>query len=387
LQKHVTKEETMLEYGLARPEEEQALLDFGNYVFSMSHEPTDFRVLQPRIYGRPGFSKITQVAREEGRILGMVSAITGSLMAGGESLRYGYVGTVAAHPYHRGRGIMKRLMADTLNSLRQQGCDVAVLGGQRQRYQHFGFEDAGGKLAMYLSQGSMAHVLGPGKKDRFRFLPLEENSGEDLQRLHRLHQSQTLVCSRPLADFPLILRTWGGSAYRIYEGDSLAGYCYVLGGDVKEFALFDRELAPEVFQALLNTLQRTGMQVTLRPFELADHARLFACADSWEMSPALMVSVFNWQAFLQTLLRFKASLQPLAAGQRVLDIAGTGAYEITVTDKIVSVRETGLEADLALDPLAALRLTTLPLSQSLHPQHPFFNWFPLPFDIPSADAF
>jgi len=105
------------------------------------------------------------------------------------------------------------------------------------------------------------------------------------------------------------------------------------------------------------------------------------------MSPALMVSVFNWQAFLQTLLRFKASLQPLAAGQRVLDIAGTGAYEITVTDKIVSVRETGLEADMALDPLAALRLTTLPLSQPLYPQHPFFNWFPLPFDIPSADAF
>ena len=375
----------MLEYGLARPEEEQALVDFGNMVFSMNHEPTDFKVLQPRVYGRPGFSQITQVAREEGRILGMVSAITGSLMAGEDALKYGYVGTVSAHPHHRGRGIMKRLMANTMDSLRQQGCDIAVLAGQRQRYQHFGFEDAGGNFTLYLSKGSMAHVLGPGEQGRFRFVPLVEGPQEDIRRVHQLHQAQPLVCARSLEDFPVILRTWGATADLVYEGEALAGYCYHHHGHVKEFALFDSALAPAVIQALLHHLQRTGIQVTLRPFELAENAALFACADSWEMSPALMLSVFNWQAFLQALLRFKAGLVPLHPGQRVLGIEGEGAFEITVTGKDVSVRETAQEADLALAPLAALRLVGLPLP--LMPDQPFFNWFPLPFDIPAADAF
>lgn len=79
----------MLEYGLARPEEERELLDFANYVFSMNGQPTDFLRLQPRVYGRPGFSAITQVARDGKRILGMVSAVTGTLKVGQEQLKYG----------------------------------------------------------------------------------------------------------------------------------------------------------------------------------------------------------------------------------------------------------------------------------------------------------
>lgn len=377
----------MLEYGQARPEEEQALLDFANMVFSVSHEPTDFRVLQPRVFGRPGFSAITRVAREEGRILGAVSALTGTLKAGGEALRYGYIGNVAAHPYERGRGIMKRLMADTLDSLREQGCHMAVLGGQRQRYQHFGFEDAGGNLSLYVSQGSLAHVLGPEERDRFRFVPMEEGTREDIRGAFQLHQSKEMVIDRPEADFLLILRTWGGKAYLVFEGEQPAGYFYLHDGSIKEFACPRPEQAPHILQAFLKHQGLEGLSVTLRPFELTEHSLLFACADSWEMRPACMLSVFHWPAFLQTLLRFKASLSPLVPGHRVLEVLGEGAFEITVTDKIVSVRETALQPDLSLDPLAAVRLTTLPLSLSLYPHHPFINWFPLPFDIPAADAF
>ena len=171
----------MLEYGRATMQEEAALLDFANMVFSLSHEPTDFRALQPVVYDRPGFSKWTQVARENGRILGMVCTPDKVLKAGEGRLRFGYIGTVSAHPYERGRGIMKELMRRTIDAARDEGLDFLVLGGQRQRYQHFGFEDAGAKLSLYLSQGSISHSRNNKSTGDYRFVDISDARGDDIQ--------------------------------------------------------------------------------------------------------------------------------------------------------------------------------------------------------------
>lgn len=377
----------MLEYGLARPEEEQALLDFGNMVFSMNHVPHDFRVLHPRVYGRPGFSRITQVAREEGRILGMISAVTGTLKAGGESLKYGYIGTVSAHPYHRGRGIMKRLMADTLQRLREEGCHLVALGGQRQRYQHFGFEDAGASLGLNLTQASLAHVLGRGEEGAFRFLPFEEGSQEDQAQARRMHQEQDLVCLRSPEDFPLILSTWGAQAHLAYKGQELLGYLLQNGGQVTEFVIKPGASPARACQAFMQEKGLDSLRLILRPFELAQQQELFACTDSWDISPANMVVVYCWESFLRSLLGLAASRRTLEQGSKILDIKGNGRFRLSVEAGAVQVQPTEEAADISLDPQAAIRLLTLPLSEALYSEQPLYNWLPLPFDIPSADSF
>ncbi|HHT07683.1 MAG: GNAT family N-acetyltransferase [Christensenellales bacterium] len=377
----------MLEYGRATMQEEAALLDFANMVFSLSHEPTDFRALQPVVYDRPGFSKWTQVARENGRILGMVCTPDKVLKAGEGRLRFGYIGTVSAHPYERGRGIMKELMRRTIDAARDEGLDFLVLGGQRQRYQHFGFEDAGAKLSLYLSQGSISHSRNNKSTGDYRFVDISDAQGDDIQQAFDLHQQGQLVCLRQEADFVPILRNWRGRGILVYEDARLLGYFYLNNNSVDEFAFYPGADIPEMLLAYLQSARSGGVSLSLRPFELKDHPDLFASADSWQLTPPLMVRVFNWQAFLQTLLRFKVSRLPLHGGTRVLDITGEGRFAITVSGSEVRVEATSDPADMTLDPLAAVRLTTLALSSSLYPEQPFFDWFPLPFDIPSADAF
>ena len=48
-------------------------------------------------------------------------------------LQLGFVGTVCVHPYARGEGHMKHLMADLLADAKRRGLDLLVLGGQRYR--------------------------------------------------------------------------------------------------------------------------------------------------------------------------------------------------------------------------------------------------------------
>ncbi|HPY94572.1 MAG TPA: GNAT family N-acetyltransferase, partial [Clostridia bacterium] len=97
----------MMEFVWARPQDEDALLDFINLVFSVGGTPTDFRSLIPKVYGKGGFSANSLLARDAAGIKGVVSYTQGSLAMGNGELAYGFVGNVSAHPYLRGQGIMQ----------------------------------------------------------------------------------------------------------------------------------------------------------------------------------------------------------------------------------------------------------------------------------------
>ena len=376
----------MLTYGQARPDEENDLLDFANYVFSYSAAPTDFKKLHPWVYGRPGFSAITQVAREDGRIRGMISAVHDVLSLNGQELKFGYIGTVSTHPYARGQGIMRRLMSLTLDSLKAQGCQLAVLGGQRQRYQYHGFEDAGARVMLSLTSASLRHALG-GQDHGHRFVPLDQ-AGEDAMLTARaLHSRGSYICLRSAQAFEAKLHTWDGQAWAVFRDGRMVGYFYLAYGQVAEFFFEEDVRLPGVFWDYMSLQKLSQLRVELPAAQAARCGDLFAAANSFSQHPACMLRVMDWQAFLQVLLQCKASHQPLTAGRRVLDIAQEARLSIACEGARVSVKASADRADMSLDAQAAVRLTTLPLSRALYPDHPFLDWFPVDFYLPLADSF
>lgn len=377
----------MTDYGWARPDEEDQLIDFANYVFSLDGAPTDFKLFHPRIYDRPGSSSVTQVAREGGSIKGMISAVTGYLQAGEHQLKYGFIGSVSVHPYFRGRGYMKQLMPMTMDALKQQGCQFVALGGQRQRYQHFGFEDAGGVLTLHLTGMSLRHTLGPHEDKAFSFVPLEQAGQEALEHSFRLHEARDLRSLRPKEDFAVYLKSWKGQAYAIYHDGQYAGYFYLVGDRIAEHGLVKEEKLRHAVYAFMRNQQRDYISLSILPVQAQRYAALFEAADSWQIKPALNLLVLDWAAFIQGLLQYKARYLPLVDGRAVLGIQDEGHFAIAVKAGQVLVEKTQEQADITLDSMAALRLTTLPFADGLYPGHPFHNWFPLPFMLLEADAF
>lgn len=377
----------MTEYCWARPDEEDELIDFANYVFSLDGAPTDFRKLHPRVYDRPGSSAITQVAREQGKIKGLISAVTGILQIGQQQLKYGFIGTVSVHPYFRGKGYMKRLMPMTMDALKAQGCQLILLGGQRQRYQHFGFEDAGAVLTLNFSDMSLRHTLGAEHDNRYTFVPLHEAGQEALDQSIALFERKDFRSLRKREDFLIYMKTWMGKSCAIYHEGQYAGYVYLIKSKVAEYAMLDESKLPGALYALMRTQGRDHLRLGILPLEARRYQALLAATDSWEINPFLNLQVLDWAAFLGCLLAYKAGIVPLEDGQAVLGIAGQGNYHLAVKNNQVHVEKVDVEADLTLEPMAALRLTTLPFVEGLHPGHPFHNWFPLPFLFSDADAF
>ena len=147
------------------------------------------------------------------------------------------------------------------------------------------------------------------------------------------------------------------------------------------FPLFENDALEEALQKL------SQLRVELPAAQVARCGDLFAAANSFSQHPACMLRVMDWQAFLQVLLQYKASHQPLTAGRRVLDIAQEARLSIACEGARVSVKASADRADMSLEAQAAVRLTTLPLSRALYPDHPFLDWFPVDFYLPLADSF
>ncbi len=83
------------------------------------------------------------IIREGGRIVACVGTYLIPVQLGGCRVMTAGLGQVATDPAARGKGCMTALINHELDRCRDEGALVAWLGGRRDRYAHFGFDDAG----------------------------------------------------------------------------------------------------------------------------------------------------------------------------------------------------------------------------------------------------
>ena len=160
-------------YRKAKSEEREQCIELANYVFSTAHRPHDFETLIPKVYGEGRDCAPLHLAavREDGRFRAEVAVLPEQLHVCGQTLNAGFIGTVCVHPKERGAGHMKRLMHDTLKELKS-ACDLAVLDGQRQRYEYFGFSRGSLEAVYKLHETNIRHKEKELRLNDYTFQPV-----------------------------------------------------------------------------------------------------------------------------------------------------------------------------------------------------------------------
>ena len=364
----------MTEYRFARPEEEAEVLDFINAVFSQAARPHDFEKLIPKVYAHPGYAGMHAVAVEDGRIRGTVAMLPITVHAGGSCLKAGYIGSVSVHPRFRGKGYMKELMAMQISEAKRQGMDFMALGGQRQRYQYFGFSLYGGEISFSVTRANARHAL--PKDTLFSFAPATEWHAE---KMAALNERQTLYCQRPR--YWDAVRTYNGAPYVILEGDRFAGYLIVLGDRITELRLERENDLPAVIAAWLR--EHKSCEILCYGYMKERIRGLNAFAEAYDIGPSGMIKVLNWERVLRAALGLRA----LADGERVIKIEGVGTFRLTVQNGRAEVLPCQAPPDFTWTPMEAADTLFSPLN-ALGVTEPVFRaWLPLTLDIPIADQF
>lgn len=371
-------------YTVAQPADQAALIDFANYVFSQAHRPHDFKRLLPKVYGDhvcTAQAATHYIARQDGILRAMVAMLPLRMHVLSDVLQLGFVGTVCVHPYARGEGHMKHLMADLLADAKRRGLDLLVLGGQRQRYGYFGFQPGGTALRYTVTATNLRHVVGDADVSDIAFSPLETGNDAALALVRSLCDAQPLFVERPNERLVDILHSWNSDCLLIRKGGQLIGY---VCGAVQELRLTDESLLPLVLKALFAKKGLQEASLSVAPFEAERIRILRPLCEFASLETVEMLNVLNWPRVLSALLALKASFTRLEDGCAALSIDGE-TLVLRVKDGVTSVSREAAMPDLSLSHAGATQLLFGP--ESAVCGHPLHNWLPLPFFMRSVDGF
>jgi predicted N-acetyltransferase YhbS len=392
-----------VQYVKAGPADYDEVIDFGNYVFSAAHSPHDFPVLLPKLYRREYFSEgIHYLAKEDGKIKAAVGAYPLSLRVCGETLPGRGIGMVSVHPYARSRGYMRALMGLALEDMRRDGVVFSCLGGQRQRYEYFGYTPTGTQPVFECRRANVRHVLG---RDFVSDLSLRLVGAGDtalLDEMYRLHEAKIAGAERQRERFFDILSSWNSQIFAVLKGESFFGYLvyYAENGEIGEINLIDyagpsglTRLAEVVglllnFQGKIN--DRDRVSVMAQPHEKDKLAALSRFAEEGQFRPTFSFNIFDYPRFLSALLKLKCRDQKVPDGSWTVQIEGRETLTMAVIDGSPAVSKNNTTADAALSHLEAMELFfsfTAHLVSPIIRGNPFLqNLLPLPLSFELADG-
>lgn len=144
----------MIEIRTLRVEEFEKLMRFIERAFG--HSVGFFQRVYPHLYRpTPGACDWAYVIEEEGEILSHVGLYPIEVVTAGVALKVGGIGAVATAPEARGHGYMTALLQHAIAEMRRLDYPVAWLGGDRQRYNTFGWENAAPAYHLTFSRRSL----------------------------------------------------------------------------------------------------------------------------------------------------------------------------------------------------------------------------------------
>jgi len=216
------------------------------------------------------------VLEKDGKIVSHVGLFPLECVAFGCRVRVGGIGGVSTLPEERGRGYMSRLLRHVIAQMKDRGWPLSGLGGDRQRYNAFGWEVAGLKYALRFTRRSM---------DRAGVRPAEIREvmpEEAVSEVERLLRTLPLRVERRQAS--LILRKPGIRAWLSEDG-------YVLSRGEGAGLHQVLELAsptgkePELIRAVMERCFCAEASIQISAWDRERLKRLLASAAWWNAEP------------------------------------------------------------------------------------------------------
>lgn len=380
----------MITYRIADERDMESIIDFANMVFSMLRVPHNFEEMLPKVYAAPNLQpEIHVIAEEDGRLCGCLGMLVYPLRVAGETLRIGYMGTMAVHPRVRGRGTMGMLMEKQIERGKAMGLDLLLLGGQRQRYGRHGYETCGQTYGYSISTANVRHAMTQVDADGLCFAPMQQ---ADVPFALSLYNAQSVAGARTEGNFLDCVRSYRERPYAVSRGGEALGYLVTSQDGLRISEIVMKEAAL-LLPAIKGYMQEKGLRsirMDAAPYDTALNGLLAPLCEGDSVTPNCMALMLHPQRVIAAYMKLKAQLQPLADGRLLLGCGEAGTVEIAVKDGKADVRCTQEEAQLALSGQEAAMLlfghNRFAVPEKARYAAPE-GWFPLPLHIPEPDSF
>ncbi len=340
----------------AKPEDFDELVDLANYVFSHSGGRVDFPSLLPKLYTKKyGTAGHHCIAREDGHIRAIVGAFPLPMEVAGEKLLVWGIGTVSVHPYHRSAGYMKALMQMAHEGAEAAGADFGCLGGQRQRYQYFGYDCCGQMFHFTLNKTNVRHRFGRDHAPSISFRRMEAGDPAMADCMAWFNRRPAHAVREPEC-FHDTVRSWDFTMWGMERDGKLIGYLSASknAGEIHELVTDEPIDTASVLADWLTTRGIEEVSFEVPPHDQKAISSLSALCESMSLSTAHNMAVFNFPNTVRAFAKLKAGYEKLPDGTLVLAVEGKSPFSVTLCDGKVTVVETDEPVHLELPYMGAL---------------------------------
>lgn len=389
----------MVTYTKGQPGQLKEIRDFINMVFSMNRAPHDFKSLLPKLYGdKSSTEPFHYLVMEDNHIQAVVCVLPITISCGSRSLSCGTVGSVSVHPYQRGKGYMKQLMAMAMEDMKKQSMAISVLSGRRHRYGYYGYELAGNFLDYELIQDNFQHTKGKYTEYPIQMEPVHPLDSQTLTELWTMYQqSRSIHGDRTPENFYDICTSWHSQfCHFLCNGQSI-GYACFSQNQVEELVCLDETYLYSCLQACFQAIGAEQIHLRVCGWDARRIHALSGLYERWNSYTDDNYLILDHQKALDFFLKAKASFQHLLPGSLVLEVKEGVRLKITVPD---SDQEAGIAICPSQEKPDRVFSSSEAISQLFSPaafyqtgqgmpspeKSPLFqNWFPLPLCLSPLD--
>ena len=373
----------MADYVIGTQNDKDEIVDFINYVFSQAKRPHDFKTLVPKSYADDAIDlgAVHYMAKENGKIKAVVAMRIIDVNVSGKILKYGLIGNVSVHPYSRGSGYMKKLMQMAIDDAKERGIHIMLLGGQRQRYGYFGFENVGQAMSFMISEDNIRHCFSDLDTSCITFKPMTDAEVSEAKALYEKSEVHTI---RSREEFLNIMHTWNRECNVILKNGEFAGYIY---GEFAEIKLVDESDFPLVLKAVFEKEKLDKVTIKTSLYEKQRSDFLDSICEESSIVQVEMINVLDWEKVLDAFLNLRAKTVDLVPGEVFADIDGS-VYCIRVMGKTAEVKKcedvSGHTEKMTHGKAERIFFS---LKSFVYADTLFKNWLPLPLVIDSPDGY
>lgn len=388
-------------------QDKNEIVRFIDYVFSKTSRPHDFASMLPKLFSAECEKEnFAYLIHSKNKIVAAAYAVPLKVsMGNSEYLNGKCIGTVAVDSAERGKGYMKAIMQKINADIQNQGCDFAVLGGQRQRYEYFDYTPAGFVKNIYITQTNIAHGLKTIKTKPYSFLPLEENQQylDDVFNLYCHNLSQHYGCVREKTEFINILKSWYFKPYVILMENHFAGYLNCFFKDeilqINEFYLHNPEDTLYICKDLFglagycgidNCCLTKSLMFKVNPYQDDLSRQLSEVCENYNVFGEQAFNIFNYERVVNLLMRKKYQKNALQEGVVILNIQDYGLLRVKIENGYVESKKLDIKDQACNNDIISLtKVQATALLFSIKSEEFDFKvpsgWFPLKISIPNSD--
>ena len=290
------------------------------------------------------------LACESGRILANVSVFPMEMVIEDAHLSAGGIGMVGTLPEARGRGLMTGLLEAAIARMESDGMDLSILGGDRQRYGKFGWENSGRRLELIVNERSI-------RRGTASDCEVRKAAPEDAAGLKVLHDREALRFERTLDAFRGALARKDYTTWIAVANGDIAAYVVVEPPGIIGETGGEPGAIVSAIGRVLEMGKESGVRVEI-PMRSDERTRaLLDVASRWNVRQGWMIRIMDLESVLMKLggvlarkarkagggLRGELSLEDSEAGKSVLIRSNGDGVEIAKgraeTHLVLSKRE------------------------------------------------